>query len=71
MSVVTGVVSQKHILLLGKKELLDFSSNLGIHGTVPPEIGDASSLYQLDFSECNIAGTIPSQLRNLNRIGKF
>ena len=46
-------------------------SNTSIQGTIPPEIGNVSTLQQFHFEETKISGTIPPEIGRLNNLDQF
>ena len=47
---------------------LDLVDNDELNGSIPPELGDLSSLNMLDVSGNNLSGTIPPELGNLSSL---
>lgn len=43
-------------------------SNFGLRGTIPPQIGDLSSLQLLDLSHNHLSGTIPSSIFDISSL---
>jgi Leucine-rich repeat (LRR) protein len=50
---------------------MNISSNKGVQGSIPAEIGNMPSLSDLMLYNNSITGTIPSSLRNLSRLTKL
>jgi hypothetical protein len=63
------IYRQTNVLHLGIVELWVDSSS-GLAGQIPTFVGGLSTLMSFSLSECDLTGTLPSELGNLSAMGK-